>query len=38
VSRLVKQVKSSELTLDAARSEVAHSDKLVAKLEKAVGA
>lgn len=38
VSALTKRVKANELTLDQARSEVAHSDKLVAKLEKAVGA
>lgn len=38
VSALTKQVRAGELTLDKARAEVAHSDKLVAKLEKAVGA
>lgn len=38
VSQLVRRVKAGESSLDDARREVAHSDKLVAKLEKAVGA
>lgn len=37
VSKLAAAVKSKELTLDAALTKIRHSDKLVAKLEKAVG-
>lgn len=37
VSNLVKQVKAGELTLAEATKAVAHSEKLIAKLEKAVG-
>lgn len=37
VSNLVAHVKAGELDVEAARDAVAHSDKLVAKLEKAIG-
>lgn len=38
VSQLTARVKAGELTVEAAEREVAHSDKLIAKLHKAVGA